>query len=101
MEISEIIQDQSVTILPKGRIDSVTVVDFEDKLSDLIVRNFTKIIIDFSTTDFISSSGLRILLMKEKQLRSRSGNLLLINLPEMIEEIFEVSGFSTVFKIQK
>ena len=101
MEISEIIQDQSVTILPKGRIDSVTVVDFEDKLSDLIVRNFTKIIIDFSTTDFISSSGLRILLMKEKQLRSRSGNLLLINLPEMIEEIFEVSGFSTMFKIQK
>ena len=101
MEISEIIQDQSVTIIPKGRIDSVTVIDFEDKLSDLIARNFTKIIIDFSTTDFISSSGLRILLMKEKQLRSRSGNLLLINLPEMIEEIFEVSGFSTVFKIQK
>jgi len=101
MEISESIQDQLVILAPKGRIDSITSTDLDAKISDLIARGFSKIIVDFSATDFVSSAGLRILLMKEKQLRNIHGYLILACMSDVIEEIFEVSGFSSIFKIQK
>ena len=101
MEIVEIINEQVVTVMPKGRIDSVTSTDFDSKITDLLAKGLIKVIIDFSGTDFISSAGLRVLLMKAKQAKNLSGKIVLSNMSESIDEVFEVSGFSTIFNIYK
>jgi len=49
--------------------------------------------------DYVSSSGLRILLMALKRITMVKGKFVLCNLQENIREIFEISGFTTIFEI--
>lgn len=97
MEIATIFNEEIAIILPKGRIDSDTSVDFDEQISNLIAKGLLKFVVDFSETDFISSSGLRVLLMKAKQIKNRGGRIVLTSMPASIDEVFEVSGFSIIF----
>jgi anti-anti-sigma factor len=49
--------------------------------------------------DYVSSSGLRILLMALKRITMAKGKFVLCSLQENIREIFEISGFTTIFEI--
>ena len=101
MEITTIIKDMIAILKPQGRIDSVTANEFDTKITELLDKGQIKVIIDFSHTDFISSAGLRILLLKAKLAKSLKGKIVLSNMSESIAEVFEVSGFSTLFTIYK
>jgi anti-anti-sigma factor len=54
---------------------------------------------DCQHMDYVSSSGLRILLMALKRITQARGKFVLCNLQENIREIFEISGFTTIFEI--
>jgi anti-anti-sigma factor len=71
----------------------------EKKLMELIDSNHTKILVDCSKMDYISSSGLRILLMALKKITLMKGKFVLCGLQENIHEIFEISGFTSIFEI--
>jgi anti-anti-sigma factor len=99
MEIIETKKDQVTILELVGRLDTTNYNDLEKKIFDLIDRKIIHILVDCSRLDYVSSSGLRILLMALKKISSSKGRFVLSNLQENIAEIFEISGFTSIFEI--
>ncbi len=99
MEIIEQKTDQCVIIGITGRLDTTNYSILEKKLMDLIDNHQDKILVDCSKMDYVSSSGLRILLMALKKITMQKGKFVLCGLQENIHEIFEISGFTSIFEI--
>ena len=85
----------------QGHLDSNTSQEAENCLNDLLSQQATKILVDFENLDYISSAGLRVLLSTAKQLKTNDGKLRLCNLNETVQEIFDMSGFSTILQVFK
>ena len=82
-----------------GRLDANTSGELESVLIPLIDEGKKKIVLDFSSLEYISSAGLRLLLLAAKKLRNNKGEIILCSMKDFIEEIFEISGFTPIFKI--
>lgn len=88
------IQDQNhVTVAVSGTIDTETSVDFRDALLALDFSDLD-LTLDFQNTDYITSAGLRVLLIVRKKLPKEKLHILHVN--ETIAEIFEMTGFSSL-----
>jgi anti-sigma B factor antagonist len=85
----------------QGHLDSNTSQEAENCLKDLLDQQANKILVDFEKLDYISSAGLRVLLSTAKQLKTNDGKLRLCNLNETVQEIFDMSGFSTILQVFK
>ena len=99
MELIETNTEKCMVIGIKGRLDTINYSILEKRLMELLDQNVTKILINCSQMDYVSSSGLRILLMALKRITMVKGKFVLCNLQENIREIFEISGFTTIFEI--
>lgn len=82
-----------------GRIDTTNAGEFELKMLDLIDKGSSRIILDCSALNYISSSGLRVFLVLLKRMNSISGQFRLCNLQPGIREIFDISGFTSIFSV--
>ena len=85
----------------EGRLDTTNYGILETKLMSLLDANETKIIMDCSKMDYISSSGLRVFLMALKKAKLINGRFILAELQETIREIFEIAGFTAIFEIYR
>ncbi len=83
----------------EGNLDTNTAPDAEERLGELLEKGVTKILVDFTTLDYISSAGLRVLLVTTKRLGGAGGSLRICGLNETVDEVFEISGFSTIFSV--
>jgi anti-sigma B factor antagonist len=83
----------------EGNLDTNTAPDAESHLSKLMSEDITKILINLEKLDYISSAGLRVFLATAKQLKSTGGELRLCHLNETVQEIFDMSGFSTILSV--
>jgi anti-anti-sigma factor len=81
-----------------GRLDTTNYMEFEKNLLDAINGN-AKILIDSQQLEYISSSGLRALLVGLKNADSSGKKLALCSLQPVIMEIFKISAFISLFKI--
>jgi anti-anti-sigma factor len=99
MEINELKTDSCVVVSVVGRLDTTNYTILEKKLMDMIDAQQDRILVECSRMDYISSSGLRILLMALKKTNAVKGKFALCNLQENIHEIFEISGFTSIFEI--
>lgn len=99
MEITEQKDEKCVILALKGRLDTTNYTVFEKKLMDLAESQQDRILIECSEMDYISSSGLRILLMALKRINAAKGKFVLCGLQQNIREIFEISGFTTIFEV--
>jgi len=98
MNIKEISIDKATVLVIEGRIDSTTSALLEKKLLIMIEEKGVKnMIIDFSSMDYISSAGLRVLLMAAKRTDKMGGEIVLSGLDANVREVFEISGFSIMF----
>lgn len=86
-----------ITIMP--RFDAYTANDIETILKTQITKGTKKIIADFSKTEYIASAGLRVLLSTAKKLNNNGGKIVLSTMKPQIHEVFEISGFTQIFKI--
>ena len=99
MEIIQTRANDAIVLKLEGRLDTNTASSFEEKLMGLINDNENRIVVDFSHLDFISSSGLRVLLMAGKKLKTSNGKLSLCSLQDHIKEVFDVAGFTMLFSM--
>ena len=99
MELIEQKTEKCVIVSITGRLDTTNYNLLEKKLTDLIDKREDKILIECSKMDYVSSSGLRILLMALKKITMVKGKFVLCNLQDNIREIFEISGFTNIFEI--
>lgn len=89
----------NVTVLGLiGRLDSLTCRAFEGQLLGTL-GDSSAVVVDCAGMEYISSAGLRVLLMAAKQARSAGGQLALATLQDNPREVFEISGFAAIFSI--
>jgi anti-anti-sigma factor len=91
---------ENFTVLKiKGRVDTVHSVELETEVNRMFESGEKHLIFNCSKMDYISSSGLRVFLVAQKKVISSKGELYLCNLQPVIQEVFRISGFSSLFKI--
>ncbi len=91
--------DQSVPlVIPSGRIDSTTSNEFDQALRPLIDKE-QFLIIDLSSTSYLSSAGIRILLLSAKKLSAGGGGLCLCGMLPEVFQIIEMAGLHQVFRL--
>ena len=83
----------------EGELDTQTSPDAQNQLKQLIEEGARKVLVNFEKLHYISSAGLRILLAAAKQLKTADGELRICDLNEVVKEVFDISGFSTIFNI--
>ena len=99
MEITEGKRGEIIILGLKGRLDASTSKGLEEKLVALTEGGEKRLVVDFSQLDYISSSGLRVLLVAAKSLTKANGKIVLSSLKDHIKEIFDMTGFSSIFPI--
>lgn len=99
MEIIESKRNGVIILAVIGRLDASTSGSFEDKILGLIASGDTRFVIDCRQLDYISSAGLRVILVAAKRLSPANGAIALAALKEHIQQVFEIAGFSSVLRI--
>ena len=82
-----------------GSLDTNTASEAEQTFGQVIAAGGSKILADFTQLAYISSAGLRVLLATAKQLRGAGGDLRLCGLNETVQEVLDISGFSSILTI--
>jgi anti-anti-sigma factor len=96
MDISEQQANGATVLQLSGRLDGTTSAATDTKLADAVGRSPT-LVLDMSGLGYISSAGLRVLLKAAKQAQTAKQKLLLAGLQPSVKQVFEISGFSTLF----
>jgi anti-sigma B factor antagonist/stage II sporulation protein AA (anti-sigma F factor antagonist) len=85
----------------EGRIDHLTAKSFEDALLPQLTvctGEAKKALMDLSGVPFMSSAGLRVLMLAAKQCQRQHGSIVLAALPALLQEVFKISRFDLLFK---
>jgi anti-anti-sigma factor len=99
MDIEQRIEGNMTIVSPHQKLDTATALNAGQALSTLVDQGVRKIVVDFSDVPYISSAGLRVILLTAKQLRAKGGELCVCCLNEAVEEVFEISGFNTLLPV--
>ena len=93
-------KDGDATIVtPTGRIDGSTASPFQEALLKLVEEGKGSLVVDFENIEYISSAGLRVLLLAAKQLQASGRKIVLCAMRDHIAEVFKISGFSEILAI--
>jgi anti-anti-sigma factor len=87
---------------PVGRVDHLSAPQFERDLTPLVAQAHdgnAALVLDFSAVDYISSGGLRVLMIVATRMRSQQGRLLVAALQGIVAEIFAISRFDRVLTV--
>ncbi len=82
---------------PAGRLDSASSVGLEHAVLERLQSGCKRVVFDLSGVDYISSAGLRVILLAGKRLQPVQGSLVLCGLREDVRGVFEMSGFLNLF----
>ena len=100
MEIAHEKQGEVTIVTLAGRLDAGATKTAEDGFNAALGSGAPHLAIDMSKLDYISSAGLRVLLMLAKKVQQAQGRVALCGLAPNVREVFSVSGFDTIFSIQ-
>ncbi|MGE5363340.1 MAG: STAS domain-containing protein [Bacteroidota bacterium] len=99
MKIEQEASGDILILRVSGKLDTYTSGDFEKHLLSSIDEGNKKILVDFSLLDYISSAGLRSLLLAAKKIKTSGGRIVLSQLKEHIKDVFQISGFTAIFPL--
>ena len=92
----------AVVLYPVGRIDHATAEGFKAALVPYLARctaGGDRVVLDLSGVEYISSVGLRVLMLASKQVKAQGGSLAVCGLGPVVREIFEISRFTLVLDV--
>ncbi len=91
---------KETTVRLSGQLDTLTAVDFEKDIQQLLSSEAMAVILDGAELTYVSSAGLRLLLTLQKGMTAKGGTLKLRNIKDEIMEIFNITGFSSILTIE-
>jgi len=98
MEVNILTKNDIVYITIQGSVDSNTAGDLQARIMEKLADT-NKVILDFTSVDFLSSAGLRILLMLYRQLNANEGKVLLVGVSDEICDVMSMTGFIHFFEL--
>jgi anti-anti-sigma factor len=101
MRFTKLSEGEIQIIFLEGRMDLANSMKAESGLNEVLGEGVSKIIIDLEKLEFMSSSGLRTIISVEKRLRERGGKLVLANMSETVENLFNLTRLYDLFVVRK
>ena len=101
MQITTNISNQNLIISLSGRLDTITSPQLEEEINRNSFDEIETVTLNMRSLEYISSAGLRVILMLHKKLAGINGRLKLINVNDMIMEIFTMTGMDSFLEIEK
>ena len=99
MELTEKTVQNLTVVSINGRLDAISSSEAEKSLEQVLGKCPAKILINLDGLEYISSAGLRILLVAAKKARQHNIKIALCSLGTKVREVFDLSGFSSIFTI--
>ena len=99
MDVEEARDDKTLLLTPKGRLDSQSADAFQASILRHIDNGEKSILLDFSMVDYMSSAGLRALLIAARQQKDNGGQLVICSMKEEVLEVVRVSGLDSIIAI--
>lgn len=94
------VEAEDIRVLaPRGRLDADLAQELASALDQLIADGHYHLIVDFRNATYISSSGLRVLLVAVRRARAHDGDVKLFGLKSQVRKVFNMSGFDQIFSI--
>lgn len=98
MEITKEYDGNELTISVEGSIDTITSQDLEREITSEM-GNFSSLVMDFTDLTYISSAGLRLMIVTQKKLKPENIPFVIKNVNDTVGEIFRMSGFNKILEI--
>ena len=92
-------QDEALIAKADGRIDGTNAREFQEALETVIKASDKVMILDLERLSYISSAGLRVILLAAKELRQQDTKFAVCSLSNSIREVFEISGFDQIIPV--
>ncbi len=88
-----------IVVRLEGRLDAASSPQLEKKLASIIESGYFKVILNFSNIEYLSSSGMRLMLAISKKLKSLEGKLVACQMNDEVLEVIKMAGFQQVIEI--
>ncbi len=89
----------NIRLLVEGRVDTTTAPTLQEAILSAFQKN-NNIVIDFLNVAYVSSAGLRALLIGQKTAQSKGGSMVITNVSDSVMEVFTVTGFKGILTIK-
>lgn len=98
MKINYNRESEKLAIAPEGRLDTTSAPIFEKEVGELL-KGVSELVLDMTKVEYVSSAGLRVILKVQKVMFNQ-GKMKLVGVNESVMEVFDITGFSNILKIE-
>ena len=91
-------ENDRLTVLPAGKLDTVTAPEFEETVTGSL-EGVRELVLDLKDLPYTSSAGLRVFLKLQK-IMAKQGEMKVLHVCDDVMDIFEMTGFSDILTIQ-
>ena len=98
MTIDKQLNGSELTLTLNGRLDTTPAPELENAIKENIA-GVTNLVMDFAGLEYLSSAGLRVILSAQKTM-NKQGEMVIRNVNETINEVFEITGFIDILTIE-
>jgi anti-anti-sigma factor len=99
MELEEERVGDAYVVIARGRLDGASSSTFADRIGGLITNPQPKLLIDFAEVDFVTSAGLRAVLLVLKKVKAANGSFALCSVRDTVRDVLDISGFTAMLSI--
>ena len=99
MDIKKNVNGDQCELVLSGRLDTNTAAELEKEISD--IQGVNSLILNLKDLQYISSAGLRVILMAHKKMRAVAGTMKVKSPNDIVMEVFEMTGFNDILSIEK
>ena len=100
MEIIKNVNGSEVVLSLKGRLDTTTAPSLDAAVNE-IANNAKSIVFDFTDLEYLSSAGLRVILVTQKTMSAKGGKFVIKHVNDTIMDVFDMTGFTSILTIEK
>ena len=100
MEVKILEQNGEHVVSISGRVDTITSADLEVAVSAIWAEPAITLVFDCAQMEYISSSGLRVVLKAHKQVTAAGGKFILRNLNREVRSVIDLTGFSRILTVE-
>ncbi|GEM_PF-132091 len=90
--------DRAIVVV-EGRLDTVSAPDFGSQLQQWISDGETRFVLDLADLEYVSSAGLRTILVLAKEAKAQGGEVCCCRVQGLVKQVFDVSGFSSIIPV--
>ena len=98
LSINKNTEGKNLTLALEGRLDTTTAPELEAVVKNDLT-DAQELVFDFADLEYVSSAGLRVLLLAQKTMKKKGG-MVVRNASKDVMEVFKVTGFAKIFKIE-